>query len=136
MSRVWSAASGGLRLGASVTGDVLTVELHNAGDVPLRVLSAVSGDLDWYAAHLDGADTLYFVTDRDESAVEIADLAPGGSVTHDVDLPAWTGAGPGRHTLECTYEVDADTAAAFGGGVWTGALRTPALVWMRDRTSP
>ena len=132
MSRAWSGSSGGLRLGASVSGDVLTVELHNAGDRPLRVLSEVSGDLDWYAAVLDGTDTLYFVTDRDESAVVIADLAPDGSLTHDVDLTAWTDAGPGRHTLECTYEVDPDTAAAFGAGLWRGALRTPAFAWVRD----
>jgi hypothetical protein len=129
MAQVWSEPSGGLRLGASVIGDVLTFALHNGGDTGLRVLSEVDGDLDWYAVRLDDDRVLHFVTDRDESSVTTAGLAPGDVLTHDVDLAEW--ASPGSHTLECTYEVDPETASAFGDGVWSGALRTPPVAWVR-----
>jgi hypothetical protein len=139
MAETWSEAAGGLRLGASITGDVLTFVLQNVGDRPLRVLSAVDDDLDWYSVRLDGR-VLAFVTDRDESAVDIADLAPGGSVSHAVDLADWSGRplnggavpGPGAYPIDCLYEVDPGTAAAFGDGdLWTGSLRTPPLTWRR-----
>ncbi|BFU44094.1 hypothetical protein [Krasilnikovia sp. MM14-A1004] len=131
----WSPVVAGLRLGGAADGDTVTFTLQNAGRAELTVLSHVDvGEihLDWYAVQLDGDRTLRFLADRDESAVERARLAPGQSLTHTVDLRRWAGrpvngGAPlptGPLALRCRYDVDAATAATFGG-VWSGSLTTP-----------
>lgn len=131
----WSAAVGGLRLGASSDGATVTVALENVGDRRLEVLSEVQGievNLDWYRFTLTDASgherTLRIVSDRNRSAIIKAQVDPGKRVEHVVDLAAWAKRpGNGAAELAGDYDLVVGYEVSDAGTWWTGRLETPRL---------
>jgi len=127
----WGEQAGSLRLGIEAA-DGVVLWLENVGDTPLTVLSHVrtagGPHFDWYGVILTGPGgdpiRLTLVGDRDRSAVVRADLAPGETLSHHVDVTAWAsrpvnGGNPlpaGRYQARAYYEVDPEP------GVWSGRV--------------
>lgn len=127
----WGDPAGSLRLGIEAA-DGLVLWLENVGDTALTVLSHVrtagGPHLDWYGVVLTSpaGDTirLVLVDDRDRSATARADLAPGETLSHRVDVTAWAsrpvnGGRPlpaGRYQARAYYEVDPEP------DVWSGRV--------------
>jgi hypothetical protein len=132
----WGEPDGGLRLGLAAAGETLEVRLENVGDEPLTVLSYVAAGgrrhLDWFTVTLtadDGAARrLQFIDDRDRSAKVRADLPPGASLAHPIDLAGWA-ARPinGGQPLAGHYRATAAYLVEGEAGAWTGRLDSGAV---------
>jgi hypothetical protein len=127
-----SVASSGLQLRLRGEAGAVVVSLHNVGTSPLRVWSHVDAGIhhyDWYTLEVvapDGkARTLILSDDRNESARISADLAPGASIEHAIDLVAWAKRAPngGVPLPPATYQVSATYAVTEPADFWRGSLR-------------
>ena len=127
----WGEPEGGLRLGLSAAGEGLAFHLENVGDEPLTVLSYVATggrtQFDWLTVTLTGGDgppkQLQFIDDRDRSAKVRAELAPGESLTHPIDLAGWA-ARPinGGRPLAGHFQATAVYLVEGEAGAWMGRL--------------
>jgi hypothetical protein len=122
-----------LTLAASLAGTRLHLVLANQGTAELTVLSHVKAgarvDLDWYTVTVTvggAARELRFLGPRDHAGRAQQTLAPGASVSHDVDLDWWArqrvnGGAPlptGAGTLVAVYQVSGEP------GVWNGRIES------------
>src|SRR4051794_8569978 len=120
---VWGDPQGGLRLGLAADGSTAHLHLENVGSESLAVMSYVAGgperQFDWFTILLDGSGELRrigFADARDRSAPISANLEPGASLHHAVDIQDWaarpvnggTPLGHGQHPGSAVYEVARD----------------------------
>jgi hypothetical protein len=170
----------GLRISAAVASEHVaaneplnvTVVLRNVSEGPLAVLSHIEThetQLDWYRFRLEylepdgkgrcdpaharrASRDIGIVDDRDKSIPIVRTLAPGGSITHTVDLQAWAarrinGAAripPGLYQVSVLYTVTANDWGFLGGKeqIWRGTVESPRVPVVvtgaapRDRCGP
>jgi hypothetical protein len=155
----------GLRISVSVASERVaaneplntTVVLKNVSESPLAVLSHIAThetQLDWYRFRLEylapdekgrcdpaharrATRDIGIVDDRDKSIPIVRTLAPGGSITHTVDLQAWanrringaTRIPPGLYQVSVVYRVTARGGGFLGEKehIWRGIVESPRV---------
>jgi len=122
-----------LTLGITTRGEIAELTLTNVSQLPLKVLSHVESsriDLDWYTLTVVGVTgetrTLHLGGPRNESAVVLVELAPGKSLSHDVDIQKWAVQsfnGGRRFASGDYYTISAQYEVTESGDHWKGMIR-------------
>jgi hypothetical protein len=155
----YGPAAKGLQIGIMLPGDkdvfdaktpiVATVTIQNVSKKPIKIESYIKTDekqYDWYSFELswlvpskDGCGkwastksrTIQLDDSRDKSVEITETLAPGATISHDIDVSNWAARSrngsepltPGVYQISIVYDVP----QAYSKGVWEGRITSATL---------